>query len=153
MSETAKDLLTEARACLASREASSSSSRGFFSLMNSLFIFFSLIKCLYLFFIHLIIVTLYLQQEEGVFKNNGKRGIGSDKEPITKQTKQRSSKSKDSTRRATANKFVRVDDSIAKPTANKFVNATDDITIHVGDACWVHVCSRLGDQCPFVACH
>ena len=62
-----------------------------------------------------------------MFKNNGKRWIGrqtgseigSDKEPITVQTKQ---------------EFVSVDDSIAKPTANEFLKAADDITIHVGES-------------------
>ena len=49
VSETAKDLLTEARARLASREATSSGGF-FFSLSNLLFISFSLIKCFYLFF-------------------------------------------------------------------------------------------------------
>ena len=127
VSETAKDLLTEARARLASREATSSG--GFFSLGNSfLFFFLSFTWSL---------LSLYLQRERGVFKNNGRptgSEFGSNKELITARTKQGSSNTKDSTTRATANKFVSVDDSIAKPTSNEFVKAADDITIHVGES-------------------
>ena len=50
------------------------------------------------------------------------------------RTKQGSSNTKDSTTRATTNKFVSVDDSIAKPTSNEFMKAADDITIHVGES-------------------
>ena len=171
MSETANDLLTEACARLASREASSSG--GFFSLRNSFFISFyshSRGHC-YLF--------IYSGNGERKAKteskgSGGKQGanFGSNKELITVRTKQGSSNTKDSTTRATANKFVSVDDSIAKPTsnefakavdditiqvrksaskfedgtgrtiANKFVNTANDIAIHVGDVSWVRLCSK-----------
>ena len=126
VSETAKDLLTEARARLASREATSSG--GFFSLRNSLLFLFSLIKCFYLFF--------HSPRHSDSIYNGRPTGseFGSNKELITVRTKQGSLNTKDSTTRATANKFVSVDDSVAKPTSNEFVKAGDDITIHVGES-------------------
>ena len=108
------------------------------------------------FSIHLVIVTLYLQRERGVFNNNDKQGIGrptgsefgSKKEPITRQTKRGSANTKDSTGRATANKFMNMADDIAKLTSNNFVNVTDEITIHVGDVSWVRVCSKVWELMP-----
>ena len=85
VSETAKELLTEACARLASQEATSSG--GFFSLRNSFFISFFLSFTWSL-------LSLYLKRERGVFKNNGKQRIrrqtgsefGSNKELITVRT-------------------------------------------------------------------
>ena len=155
VSETAKDLLTEAHARLASREATSSG--GFLFLLGTPYLFLFLSLNAFIFFsIHLVIVTLYLQRQRGVFNNNDKQGIGrptggefgSKKEPITRQTKQGSTNTKDSTGRATANKFVNTTDDIANLTSNNFVNATDEITIHVGDVSWVRVCLKVWEPMP-----
>ena len=135
VSETAKDLLTEARALPASQEARSLG--GIFFLLGTRYLFPFPSLNAFIFFSFTSSLWLFIYGENGECSTTTTSKGSGGEQGANLEAKKSLLPGKQS-------KAPRIQKTVqGQYTSNNFVNATDEITIHVGDVSWVRVCLKV----------